>query len=205
MVRSYLRRGQPFRTRLGKSGLATFLLVIYPPKPYVQELTDEVSSESDKVLRVLLGMLQGSVGHVSASSHKPNTLPLVENDFPDGVQSVLDEPFVLRCHETPALYCVNIGKRGLSLNDCLGPGNKSSERVLHTHALEFGEGRHSNTDTLGTNSVADGVKDTEGEPHSILDGTAILIGTVVGVGLKLYRCQVIILQGLTSSSCELTN
>lgn len=132
-------------------------------------------------------MLKSSIGHVSASRDKPDTLSLVENDFPDGVQIVLDVPLVLGGQDTPTLDRVNEGKLRLSLNDCLSPGDKSGERVLHTHALEFGEGRHSDTDALGTNGVADGVKNTKGESHSVLEGATVLVGTVVGVGLKLKR------------------
>lgn len=87
MVRSYLRRGQPFRTRLGKSGLATFV-INHSPYRYAcarEGLTDEVSSESDEIFRILLSMLESSIGHVSASRDKSDTFPLVENDFPDGV------------------------------------------------------------------------------------------------------------------------
>lgn len=80
---------------------------------------------------------------------------------------------------------MNEGKFRLSFNDCLSLGDESGERVFYMYVLEFGEGRYLDIDMFGINGVVDGVKNMKWELNLVFEGIIVLVGMIVGVGLKL--------------------
>lgn len=127
-------------------------------------------------------MLNGCLWQKSSGNNELDSSTV--KNLTDGRQCVLCPSQVLRCILRSVgswLHSVNKCQRWLSFDDGLGPGDEEGQGVGLTHALEAGEGRHSDADTFGADGITDGIENPQWEAETVLEAASIRVCAVVGI------------------------
>ena len=149
--------------RSGRSGLAFISHATW------EQLTNKVSTECNHIIGILCP-LKRRVCLVSTSHHKFDTR------FSDNVTYRVERVcwFArlfsgIRCARDSSLNSVDICQLGLVFDERARKWLEYGKGIILTHVLEFGEGRDSDTDSVGTNGIGDGIEHSERESESVLE------------------------------------